>query len=102
MKINKDPKYVRRRRAVLTLPLVLASGIVAGKNIVDNADTDCEGEQQVTVEHNDTLWSLADNVIFDRSVDKSAVVDKIIDQNPGIKVGYLAVGQEVTLPKECR
>lgn len=102
MKINKEPKYVRRRRAVLALPVVLAASVMAGKNIVDNANTDCEGDQQVTVGHGDTLWSLADNVIFDSSVNKHGVIDKIIEQNPGIKIGYLAVGQEVSLPIECR
>lgn len=101
--MKMEQKYINRRRATVAVPLLALSGLLVGNRITDNFNTDCEGEQTVTVDRDDTYWKLAErNVKIDSSTDIRDVVAQMKELNPGLESGSLAVGSVVTIPLECR
>lgn len=100
--MRMEQKYINRRRATVALPLLALSGVVVGNRLNDVFNVDCSGAKVLTISEGDTLWEIADEVKFGNPTDKRDVVSYIIDQNPSIDIGNLAVGTVVTIPEECK
>jgi len=107
MKIDQEPLYKRRRRALLvgvTGLLALPAVFNIGESIAERMNgVECSGTQVVTVESGDTAWDLASSHIEGSdAVDKRGLMEEIIELNPAvIYLGSLATGEKLVIPISC-